>query len=312
MARFLDVGQCGCTGWFSRRAGMEALLLLFLLSAAVALWPRIAWANPDTGNAEELLAKGWAEFGQHNVAAYVRAYDLFQKAESAGPNNPDVHTALAYVYWRAYEETWTNQIDVGFSEARRLAESHIDDALQAPSARTYEVDCRLNTFRTKYEDALEACRRAIALDDHDAEIRHATALTYIYMGKPDKALEQVQVARRLAPDMEGYHGLYAGMAHFFAGDMASAVAALDAAINANPKLWSLEGDWRAALCHPCIFKIAALAQLDRLQEAKMIVDALMESHFGFQVSRELYFRPLAREQDVLRLRSGPLKARLPE
>lgn len=305
---------CGRRGRLARGLCAAAWLgLSFLFAAATpSFGPRAASAAEGAERAAPPLAAGWAEFRKHTIAGYVRAHALFQKAEAAAPDDPDVHAALAAVYWRAFDETWTNQLDVGFYEARRLAEWHQEDAMRAPSARAHEVDCRIKTYRAKYAAALEACRTAIAMDGRDADIRHAMAQALIYKGDPEAALEQVRQAREIAPAMEGYHGLYAGMAHFFAGDLQAAVAALDGALDANPELWTLEGGSHAAICHPCIFKIAALAHLGRVDEAQAMVATFMESHFGWEVGRELYFRPLARARDVDRLRSGLLEAGVPE
>lgn len=292
-----------------RCVGPKLLIPIFILFFASSTIVRAADMN-DT--AQQLLAKGWTTFEKHIPKQYPIALEYFSKAKEVEPQNPKADAALAALYWRAYEEYWYNLLKVGRTQARRLVETYLDSALQTPTARAHEVDCRMKSFRAKHEEALAACEAAIALDPHDAYARHAMALALINSGKPEAALSQVREARRAAPEMEEYHGYYGGMAKFFAGAPEAALAALEGAMAAHPKLWSFEDDSQSAICLPCIMIIASLGQLGRTEEAKPLAHTFMEFHIDWTISSELFYRPLRREKDIERLREGLRKAGVPE
>lgn len=292
-----------------RRRGMVFLALV--LSLCLGLPP--SGGSADAGEkARQMLAQGWQHFHEHVPAEYAIALGYFERAKEADPDNAGADAALAALYWRSYEEFWFNVLGVGRSDAPSLARRHLEAALQSPTARAHEVDCRMTSFMAKHDQALAACEKAIALDPEDADIRHAMALALINAGKPESALSQVREARRIDPAMEEYHGYYEGMARFFGGDSAAAVVALESAMAARPELWAFEKDFDSAICNPCIFLIAALADLGRTDEAKRLVDSFLAYHSGWTINGELYFRPLRREEDIDRLTNALRSAGVPE
>jgi Flp pilus assembly protein TadD len=180
-----------------------------------------------------------------------------------------------------------------------------------PTARAYEIDCRIKSFRAKHKAALAACRNAVDLAPDDPEVRHAMALALINAGDPEAALDHVAAARAAAPEMEAYHGLYEGTAEFFAGRSESALEALRRAMAARPDLWSFDTLETGVLCSPCIMIVAALGDLGRTEKAQERVEQFMSYHIDWSVQNELYFRPLKREQDVEHLRESLRAAGVP-
>lgn len=297
------------------RSAPRILSVLFLGLASgfpASGWAGTGSAGTGSDSAEELLQKGWQQFHMHMPAHYATVLQLFHQAKEADPDNSEADAALAALYWRSYEEFWFHVLGAGRSDAPRLAKIHLEAAMEAPTARAQEVDCRMKSFRAKHDEALAACEKAIALAPADADIRHAMALALINDGQPEEALSQVREARRIEPGMEEYHGYYEGMARFFSGDSAGAIAALEEAIKANPALWTFEEDYKSAICNPCILLIAALAEVGREDEAKRLVEKFLVHHSGWTVASEMYFRPLRRKNDIERLANALRAAGVPE
>ncbi|MDX1709655.1 MAG: hypothetical protein R3316_00795 [Rhodovibrionaceae bacterium] len=282
---------------------------LLLLGFALAL-PAHVYAGSD--EAQVFLEKGWQQFHKHRPAHYAMAQRFFNQAKEADPDHAETDAALAALYWRGYDEFWFNVLGVGRSDARLLAKKHLEKALEEPTARAYEVDCRMKSFRAKHEEALAACRKALALAPEDPDIRHAMALALVYDGQPEEALLHIDKARQSDPQMEDYHGYYEVMARFFVGDSTGAIAALEKAISANPGLWTFDEGLQSATCNPCIFLIAALADNGRTEEAKRLVKRFMDHHIDWTITNEMYYRPLRLETDIEHLTNALRAAGVPE
>lgn len=85
----------------------------------------------------------------------------------------------------------------------------------------------------RYDQAIQAYRKALAADEGFAEARNGLGVVYAMQGKYAEALQELQLAVRLTPDAAHvYNNL--GYAYYLHGHYGEAVAALEKAVELQP------------------------------------------------------------------------------
>jgi tetratricopeptide (TPR) repeat protein len=182
------------------------------------------------------------------------------------------------------------------------------------------------------EDAIEAGKKAVALDSSDAQCHQALAHAYLCVRSFDLADYHLGMATRLNPnDSE----LVAHRAWFelCAGRPNEALARLDQAIRLNPHprtwYWELRGlalyhlrryadaasDFARASAGPAFvdrFRAACYAQLGQLEEARAIAADALKRDPDFSLRAFALVEPYKSHADLDHMIEGMRKAGLPE
>lgn len=113
--------------------------------------------------------------------------ELIGRAWATHPGDPRVHTALG---WALY---WTKKYDE--------AAAHFETALRA-DPRNFRAHAGLAEVRLeqqRYAEAEPALLRALALDPTNGSAHNSLGVAYAMTGRPERAVEEFQVAARLSP-----------------------------------------------------------------------------------------------------------------
>jgi TolB-like protein/Tfp pilus assembly protein PilF len=206
-----------------------------------------------------------------NVA---QARSFFDRALTADPDNVDALIGSA----RADATAGGNSFVTDPMAAFAAAEAKLTKALSAvpDHARGHLWLGIIDIFTKRAAEGIAECEHALALDRNLAYAHSAIGLGKIYIGRAEETEAHIGEALRLSPrDMVAYNWMhYAGLAKNYFGYWEQAVGWFRRSIEANRNYPS------------AYFNLAAaLAQLDRLDEARFAVKAGLALNPTFAISR---------------------------
>jgi adenylate cyclase len=126
-----------------------------------------------------------------------------------------------------------------------------------------------------YEGALDAFDRSFALSNSSALALGLSALTRAWHGESAIAIEQAELALRFSPfdPLTNQRHMAIAIAHFVAGRFEESAVAANRSVQANPRF-----------SPPYWMRAAALANLGRLDEAKLVAQRLLEVQPQFTIA----------------------------
>ena len=154
-----------------------------------------------------------------------------------------------------------------------------------------------------YETALTAFDRSFALSSSSALALGYSSIVRAWKGDDAIAVEQANRALRLSPFDPWLYMPYIGLAyaHFAAGRFEETVAAASLAIQSNPRF-----------SVPQILHAAALGSLDRSEDAKTVVQRLLELQPGLTVATAILSARYVNPENIAALANALRRAGLPE
>jgi len=154
-----------------------------------------------------------------------------------------------------------------------------------------------------YETALNAFDRSFALSTSSALALGFSSIVRAWKGDDAIAVEHAQLALRLSPFDPLIYLPYVSLAyaHFAARRFEDAAAAANRASQANP-----------SFSVPCMLHAAALAELGRVDNAKVMAQRLLELQPGITVSSAIRSARYENPENIAALGSALRKAGLPE
>ncbi len=154
-----------------------------------------------------------------------------------------------------------------------------------------------------YETALTAFDRSFALSGSSALALGFSSIVRAWKGDDAIAVEQANRALRLSPFDPLIYLPYVGLAyaHFAAGRFEETVAAASVATQSNPRF-----------SVPQILYAAALGNLDRSEDAKTVVQRLVELQPGLTVTTAILSARYVNPENIVALENALRRAGLPE
>ncbi len=199
-----------------------------------------ALAPTQAPDPEEMLASGWRLFEQRRPAA---AEKEFRAALALRPDWPDALVAIGLARLRsgdqdAARKEFDEVLRVSEKLAAELRESGAKDAFSRKEAQAYlrashALGC-LAFDQERYQDALVDLERVYAVDQGavGTEARLIAGAALLKLKRPADAVQVLEVASK-SETGAGRASLSLGLAHFVAGDRATAQAAMLQALAAN-------------------------------------------------------------------------------
>ncbi len=183
----------------------------------------------------------------------------------------------------------------------------------------------------------DAARRAVVLDDQDSAAHTAVAIHELFSGRHDDAIRRLRRAIELNPNSNFARG-YLGTTYAFGGECDPAIENLQAAIRLGPRdllvvVWHTASawaymsaekfeeavesareaiDWNPEFADGYSVLSAALAHLDRRDDARVALGDLVRRIPGLTLGDSRLERPLRRDADRQRFLTGLRAAGLPE
>ena len=229
-----------------------------------------------------------------------KALALLDKAIELEPNFAAAHALIAWCHEQRYlrggmqEETRLAAV----RHARRAIATGGDDAVALATAGFVIAVCGRD-----YETALTAFDRSFALSSSSALALGLSSIVRAWKGDNAIAVEQANRALRLSPVDPLIFLPYVGLAyaHFAAGRFEETVAAASLATQANPRF-----------IVPIILHAAALGSLDRSEDAKTVVQRLLELQPGIAVATAILSARYVNPKNIAALADALRRAGLPE
>jgi TolB-like protein/class 3 adenylate cyclase len=197
----------------------------------------------------ELYQLGLAEFYKFTPDSNTRSQDLLRQSIRLDPDFSGAHSRLAYaiVLSMVYFDADTDEarMQVALMAAKRAIE--LDDQ----DANAYFTLGRVHLARREYDLALDALHHALELNPNLAVTYCGLGDSLAYEGRLDEAIEQFEMAIKLSPHDPFRWAFYSyrSLAHLFRGEFADAVLwARKAVQTPNAQYWA-QAHLLAALGH---------------------------------------------------------------
>jgi TolB-like protein/rhodanese-related sulfurtransferase len=231
---------------------------------------QIADRGTTSPEAHDAFLRGWAHFRRNTPEALAKAVPYFEKAIDNDPNYSLAHAALATVYWKVLDKSWSTRNDawvafqkISWEEAGERYAENVRHAMEDPGALAYQALAFKYTMQGRHDEAVAEAKHAIAVDPNNPVGYEALAATLIYRGQPDQGAEAIREAMRLDPRYPYEYLFWLGLAQFNMEQFDEAEETLSRASRGNPE------DDRSL-----IVLAAAYGQLARLEEARFTIAAM--------------------------------------
>jgi TolB-like protein/Tfp pilus assembly protein PilF len=186
----------------------------------------------DSLEAYDSLMRGWESFYRSTKETNAQARQMFEKAAALDPQYAEAHAWLGYTYLMVSIQQWEPD-----PQNLRRAFEVVQKALVLDNAlpRAHRMLSLIYTYQAKYEPAVAAAERAIALDPNDAESYLTLAAVFNPFGeRTTEALELIEKTMRLNPRYSFSPSFHLGWAYSLVGRYEEAIAAQKQALLRNP------------------------------------------------------------------------------
>ena len=221
----------------------------------------------------DLYQLGVAEFYKFTKDGNLKSQELLRQAIELDPELAVAYARLAYaiVLSMVYFDLATDdaRMDEALAAAKRAIE--IDDQ----DANSYTTLGRVRLARKEYDLAIAALQQALELNPSLAVAHCALGDSFAYEGRLDESIAQFEIAMRLSPHDPWRWAFYSyrSLAHLFRGDFADAADWARKSVQIpNAQYWA-----RAHL-------VAALGHLGDAQQAEVAVKALLRAKPEFSLA----------------------------
>ncbi|MGB9647917.1 MAG: adenylate/guanylate cyclase domain-containing protein [Stellaceae bacterium] len=229
-----------------------------------------------------------------------KALPLLDKAIDLEPDFAAAHAMIAWCHEQRYlrggmqEETK----NAALRHARHAIAAGGDDAVALATAGFV-----IAVAGRDFETALTAFDRSFALSSSSALALSFSSIVRAWKGDDAIAVEHGNRALRLSPVDPWIYMPYIGLAyaHFAAGRFEETVAAASLATQSNPRFTV-----------PQILHAAALGSIDRSEDAKTVVQRLLELQPGLTVATAILSARYVNPENIAALENGLRRAGLPE
>jgi len=192
--------------------------------------------------------------GTENLEAYLKVLEslwLFRKwtpeslvlcrkkAQEAIALDPAYAMAWSMVVWSLMLE-----VHLGYSESPQKALAEAERAtekvmnLDLNGSIAYYLSSYVHLFRRQYDKALEAIRKAEALNPNGADVTAFHGLLLYHAGRPQDAIGKFEKAIRLNPMPEAWYWQNLGICYRITEDYNKAIRAYKEALTINPDHFS--------------------------------------------------------------------------
>jgi TolB-like protein/Tfp pilus assembly protein PilF len=250
---------------------------------------------PKNVEAYDHLARGRFLYQRSMLEEGMEARRSFEKAIEIDPEYAEAHAFLAWTHWMG----WTNWFEPEDPHRRlslEIAERAV--ALDPDDGFAHLVLGWVLRYEHKYEAAETEILIGLRIDPNNADI-HAMLTDLLVMdGKPREALASVARAMRLNPRAPAWYYWLKGEAEYALRDYVSAIETLrHESTYGTPS--------RSILA-------AALAQLGRIEDARIEARLFMADNPEFRIETFLNTQPFRNQTDREHFADGYRKAGVPE
>ena len=279
----------------------DELSLKIVTSAAVRLSDqdnrRLTQRRTDNIDAYDHLLRGRDQLTRHTPGANALALDHFERAAVLDPEYAAAYVHLAESHLQQMQLGWSSNPTKQLTQSLEYANHAI--AIDDEYGPAHGVLGQIYLWQKNYDGAILEGERRMALNPGDAEGMATLAMTLVFSGEPERALEAMARAMRLDPQYPFWHLHVVGLCNFSLEHFDDAIAAFRRGIIRNPESMPMHLMLAAATALTDDRHTAA----SELAESKRLVPDLTISFITEQV-------PYQRGEDTDRLVAGLKRAGL--
>jgi adenylate cyclase len=208
-----------------RIAGTLASRLTNLELAKAATKP------PSSLEAYDLVLRGRDLFSHLERTANSQARALFKRAIEIDPNYAPAYVGLGRVEIGGVMQGWTADPQAAMQRAESLGQKAI--GLDPASAGAHALLGNTYLRYGDYDRALDEMRRAVELNNSDADAYAGLAAALLWSGDIEASAKDFETAAKLGLNFTVADSLYLGLAYLLADRAADAIRTLERALERN-------------------------------------------------------------------------------
>jgi adenylate cyclase len=255
-----------------------------------------AFAKPTASfDAYDYVLRARPALRRPTRANIVEARELLRRAIALDPAYAAAHSALGETFHVAISMGWAESP----AEYWKRVETAAGEALRLDPAdmRGLILLARNYIAYNRYPEAQAQIDRAIAINPNDADALAGRGNILVWLGETDAAIEVLEVARRIDPELNDYDSFALTLAYYLKSDYAAAIEQAELNLRRNPGAHFN----RAVLA-------AAYAQAGRAADALRVAEEIRRTDPTFDATE--FGNKFLNEADLERLREGLRKAEL--
>jgi adenylate cyclase len=275
------------------------------LSAALA--PEIYRAEasaPARSSSTDLTAwdrflRGLSHYYRQTKTDFETSICLFREAVTLDPALSIARAYLATIMVQGVHYGWIKSTSQLWTEAMNLAESAV--RLDPRSSYAYATLSYMQAMEGNFDAAMEAVNKSIELNPYDMGARGVLGICHFVSGEYRQAIELFSMAvQRGNTDPRYQWSAMNAFSHYLLGQYDASLSWSREALYLNPNHLQV-----------LAVRAAALAQLDRTEEAAKAAEILQNNFPDLTVERHLRNFRWKNPADIAHYRDGLLKAGIP-
>ncbi|HLG80855.1 MAG TPA: adenylate/guanylate cyclase domain-containing protein [Bradyrhizobium sp.] len=303
-----ESGEQLWTGRYDRDIGeLFALQDEITTSLSAAIAPEIFRAEalaPGRPPAADLTAwdrflRGLSHYYRQTKADFETAMALFEEAIALDPALAIARAYLATMMTQGVHFGWVKSTRELWTIAMELAQDSV--RLDPRSSFAFSVLAYLHAMQGRTEAAHDAIRKAVALNPYDMGARGVQGACHLVSGEHREAIALLSMAAQRGNSDPRYQWpALLAFSHYLLGHYDATLSWAREALYSNP-------DHLQVLA----VRAAALAQLERTEEAAQAAQRLLSKHPELTVERHLRNFNWKEPADIAHYKDGLLKAGVP-
>jgi TolB-like protein/class 3 adenylate cyclase/Flp pilus assembly protein TadD len=238
--------------------------IISALSLKLSPQEKVLLARHETASPEayDEFLKGWELRWRVSSENYARAEQHFQRALELDPDYARAHAGLALLYMQVWQQSWHQDAE-SQPDGWRRAQLHLEAAMSNPDSLTHGLRSTLALYEGRHEKAISEARQAVALNPGSAEGYLALAEALSYSGEAMETIYNIELAKRLDPNLPGSYLIVQGRALFNRMGYRGSIRTFEKAHQAIPDD-----------TQPLIYQIAAYGHLGETDYAGVALNQL--------------------------------------
>jgi adenylate cyclase len=265
---------------------------------AEASSPARAAATTDL-TAWDRFLRGLSHYYGQTSKDFEASIALFRQAIALDPALAIARAYLATILVQGVQYGWIKSTSELWSEAMNLAQSSV--RLDPRSSFAFSILAYLHAMEGNHDDAMDAGKRAVELNPYDMGARGVLGICYLVSGEHREAIELFSMAvQRGNSDPRYKWAALNAFSHYLLRQYDASLSWAREALYANPNHLQV-----------LAVRAAALAQLERTEDAAKAAEVLLRNFPGLTVERHLKNFRWKMAADTAHYRDGLLKAGVP-
>ena len=252
--------------------------------------------GPAQMAAYDYLLQARELFFRWSREANSEALALLLKALRHDRDYAHAWASLAWCHVQDFRRSWSDDPELSFASAMEAAKKAL--ALDPRDYFNHWPMAFLLVYSRKHDEGIGEYQKALALNPNDSGLLDEFAEALCLAGRPEEAIAQSQLAMRLDPlHPDWFYGTL-GFAYYQMRKYEDAIAAMARMINTPGGMWLFA-------------RAAAYAQLGRAKEAEETMTEYLSQRPGRTLRKESMY-PFRNPVDLEHLLDGLRKAGMPE